>query len=280
MSQLATLTENPAPLVNPTPPVFDCLEPDWDEIDRIVEEIEIEDGAPVDNIISERQMRLLTSPLYDSWQPDPDPEAPDVPRNFIAAANVGVFSVIHEPPLVPDVFLSLDVVPFQNLREKRAFTYFIWEYGKPPDVVVEVVSRKPGGELDRKLRGYARMGVAYYVVFDPLQVLSQRILQVFEIMPGQHRYSRRADFGLPHIGLSLAMWQGTFEGVTLEWIRWCDRDGNLIALGAERAALQTERANQETERANQETERANQEAERAARLAAKLREMGFDPSQV
>jgi hypothetical protein len=44
-----------------------------------------EDDTPVDNIFSEKQQRLLTSPLYDGWI------GPGNERKFVAFANVGLF---------------------------------------------------------------------------------------------------------------------------------------------------------------------------------------------
>ena len=57
--------------------------------------------------------------------------------------------------------------------QKRNRSYFVWEFGKVPDVAIEVVSNKVGNELGRKKNDYARIGVAYYAVFDPLQQLQE-----------------------------------------------------------------------------------------------------------
>jgi hypothetical protein len=57
----------------------------------------------VDNLPSEKQQRLLIDPLYSTWS------GPGPGRSFLAAANVGLFYAVHRPPLIPDVFLSLDV---------------------------------------------------------------------------------------------------------------------------------------------------------------------------
>ena len=86
-----------------------------------VSHIITEDDEPVDNMFSEKQMRLLTEPLYTSWKPD---------RKFLAAANVGVFSSVHRPAIVPDMFLSMDVEPHENWWKKEHRSYFIlgiWE---------------------------------------------------------------------------------------------------------------------------------------------------------
>ena len=54
------------------------------------------------------------------------------------------------------------------------------------------------------------------------------------------------------------------------WLRWCDREGNVIPTGAELAEAERQRAEEEQRRA--EAERA-----RAERLAARLRALGIDP---
>jgi Uma2 family endonuclease len=86
---------------------------------------------------------------------------------FIAMANVALYFALNAPALVPDVLLSTNVeLPVDPLLKDHR-SYFTWLYGKSPDVVIEIVSNREGGELDRKLRGYAAHGVPYYVVFDP-----------------------------------------------------------------------------------------------------------------
>src|SRR5262245_22868151 len=64
-----------------------------------VHELVIEDGKPVDNIFSEKQMRLLTEPLHSCWG------VPGVGQPFVAMANVAVFFSGSEPPLVPDALV-------------------------------------------------------------------------------------------------------------------------------------------------------------------------------
>lgn len=46
-------------------------------------------------------------------------------------------------------------------------SYFVWEFGKPPEVAVEVVSNRKGGETGEKMEIYARVGFWYYAIFDP-----------------------------------------------------------------------------------------------------------------
>ena len=96
-----------------------------------LDDLVTEDGAPVDNIYTEKQQRLLTNPLYSSWV------GPGEGRSFLVLANVGWFHTSGEPPLVPDTLLSLDVGPASDLRTKEGRSYFQWLIGKPPDVVLE-----------------------------------------------------------------------------------------------------------------------------------------------
>lgn len=196
-----------------------------------------EDETPVDNIFSAKQQRLLVESLYSSWKTD----AP-----FLAEANVGIFSAIHQPPIVPDLLLSIDVQPPDDLWPKENRSYFLWKYGKPPEVVMKIVSNAQGGEGDKKLHRYARIGVWYYVVFDPMRIIQQDALRIYELSIG--RYILKQDRQLTQIGLGLTLWNGVFEGQRAEWLRWRDSEGRLLLTGAERAE----------------------------RLAAKLRELGVE----
>ena len=244
-----------------------------------VTNIVIDDETPVDNPLSEKQMRLLTEPLYTSWEGPPeraDEEHTGAPRLFIAAANVGLFATPHEDPLVPDVFLSLDVEWHRDIaKEKRHRTYFFWEIGKPPDVVIEIVSNKKGGELGRKKRRYARMRVLYYVVWDPLGMLGEPALHSFELRGDL--YVPMAEPWFEAAGLGLTEWNGWFEHMEYDWLRWARRDGSVIATGAERAeSAETRAASAETRAASAETRAASAEA-KAAELVAKLRALGIEP---
>ncbi|MBW4521166.1 MAG: Uma2 family endonuclease [Scytolyngbya sp. HA4215-MV1] len=226
---------------------------DW-VIEPDISHLAIEGDVPVDNLISGKQQRLLTEPLYSN------PLALGS-HSFLVSANVGVFYAIWQPPLVPDVFLSLDVAVPQNWLEKKNHTDFVWEFGKPPDVVIEIVSNQVGHELDSKLTAYARMGVSYYAVYDPLQQLGNTLLQVFEARAG--RYQALPLLWFEQVRIGLMLWEGGFEGKSDTWLRWRDRNNLPIPTGAERA--------------EQERQRAEQAEAKAAKLAAQLRKLGIEP---
>jgi Uma2 family endonuclease len=239
----------------------------------------------VDNFQSEVQQRLLVEPLYSSKA---------LPAPFLAAANVGLFYKLKGEPIVPDVLLSLGVQRAEDFSQRRNRSYFVWEFGKVPDVCIEIVSNQEGDELKLTQKSrqkgktatrkalYAQIGVRYYVVFDPLQQLQSQdemagaLLRVWsiapdgytELTPSQGITQIGQTVWLNAVGLGLTLWEGQFEeDVTRLWLRWCEppkegqsqRDEQVIATGAERA----------------------DDAEaKAQRLAERLRAMGINPDDV
>lgn len=218
-----------------------------------------EDDEPVDNLFSERQQALLADVLEASWAPD---------RPFLTMVNVGLFYSTSEPPYVPDFLLSMDVLPPPNVVEKKHRSYMLWEYGKRPDLVIEVVSNIDRHE-ERKLSGYARIGIPYYVIFDPERRLSDRRLRAYELHGGS--YVELVKPWFPDLSLGLALWQGEYRAIDAEWIRFVQSDGVILPTGVESAYA-------ERERADAERERADHAIRRAAALESRLRELGIDPN--
>jgi hypothetical protein len=233
-----------------------------------------EDDTPLDSILTEKQERLLTEPLYTSWS-GPPPREDGAPRPFAVLANVGLFSTPKEDPVVPDVMLSLDVAIPQDLGQKGNRTYALWRYQKAPEVVIEIVSNTKGGELDTRQARYARLGVKYYVVYDPLGELGEVSLRAFELHGAAYVEMVRPWF--EDVGLGLLEWEGTFEKIHRPWLRWHTRDGKVVPTGSERAAEEKARAEMAEVRADDEKARADDEKARAERLAARLRALGLNP---
>lgn len=244
----------------------------------------IEDDTPVDNFQSAQQ-RLLVEPLYSNRA---------LPLPFIADADVGLFYKLKGDPIIPDAFLSLGVQRAEDFAQKRNRSYFVWEFGKVPEVCIEIVSNQEGDELTLSKKSqqkgktsckkdiYAQIGVPYYVVFDPLQQIQGEndmngaILRAWTIASGRYVELTPAA-GLVEVGesiqletveLGLTLWEGPFEEeIPRLWLRWCvpqsgsvpDRDGQVIPTGAERA---------------------DSAEAKAQRLAERLRAMGIDPEEV
>ncbi len=265
---------------------------DWLQFNHLI----TEDDTPVDNFFSEKQQRLLTEPLYSSWS------GPGDNRPFIVAANVGVFYSVYEPAIVPDIFLSLDVRMAKDWWETRGRSYFIWEHGKPPDVVIEIVSNKKGYETSTKMDDYAKMGVTYYVIFDPKCQVQSSLLTLHELSPRggyvktksspeikkkgrmivnnqiiQPNGRSKLVWWLDEVNLGLTLWKNVHEGHEKLWLRWCDQKGDVIPSGVERAKQEQyekeiawQHAEQERhekefalQRAEQQRQRAEQQHQRA-----------------
>lgn len=233
-------------------------QPEWLPPRPDISHLVTEDDTPVDNVHSERNMRLLADALHVSWQPE---------RPFVALANVGLFYQINSPAVVPDFLLSLDVLPLRfadPALSKVENSYFVWEYGKAPEMVIEIVSNREGGELDRKLRLYAQVGVTYYVIFDPKERIQDQPIRVYELIRREYHPYKGSVF--PDLGLALATWEGTYQNYPQLYLRWADLTGKLLPTGEE--AVTEERAKVEAERAKVE------------KLAARLRELGVDPASL
>jgi len=215
----------------------------------------IEDDIPVNNFQSEKQQRCLVDPLYSSNV---------LPKPFLVAANVGIFNAITVEGIAPDVFLCLGVDMPTDWSQRQNRSYLVWQFGKFPDVVIEIISNRKGNQLLTKdpaklckKDAYAQMGIPYYVVFDPLRQIQEpeqmdsQVLKVYGLT--QKRYVELdRPFYLEAVGLGLTLWDGEFEDHADTWLRWCDRTGQVIPTGKERAD----------------------------QLAQKLRELGVDPDQI
>ena len=140
-----------------------------------------EDHKPVDRIFVEKLYRLLTRCLYASWP------GPGEGRPFLVLVNVGWFYQRTTPAVVPDCLLSLDVTGPPDLQVKQGHSYYQWDMGKQPDVVIEVVSDRTGGEEGHKKNLYARLGVPYYAVFDPKHLLSGDTLRTYELRGAKYQ---------------------------------------------------------------------------------------------
>ncbi|MBW4440728.1 MAG: Uma2 family endonuclease [Plectolyngbya sp. WJT66-NPBG17] len=263
-----------------------------------ISHLTIEDDTPVDNIQSEKQQRLLVEPLYSSKV---------LPSPFLAAANVGLFYKLKGDPIVPDMMLSLGVQCADDFSQKQNRSYFAWEFGKLPEVCIEIVSNAEGDELalSRKSQQkgktiakkglYAQIHIPYYVMFDPLRqiqgenemngaslrVWSSSVGRYTELTPQQGLAEAGQSVWLEEVGLGLTLWSGQFEeDLTRLWLRWCDRSGQVIPTGAERAETERQRREVEQQRAETERLRADGAESKAQRLAERLRVMGIDPDDV
>ncbi len=183
-----------------------------------VKDIVIQDDTPVDNIYVEKQQRLLTEPLYTSWR------GPGRRKPFLALANVGLFFNPKDPPLVPGRHAGRGRGRQEgDPSQKENNTYFVWTRGKVPDLIIEIVSDRRGGEQTHKMRKYATWAFPYYVIFDPGEVLLDGVLRAFGLNRRKYEPAEPAFF--EEVGLGLKLWQGAYEEWTTRWLRLVRRQG-------------------------------------------------------
>jgi Uma2 family endonuclease len=176
----------------------------------------------------------------------------------------------------PDWFVAIGVPRLYAERDLR-LSYVVWDEQVNPFVVVELLS--PGtekedlgqttsrkGEPPTKWDVYERiLKVPYYVLYDRYSA----VLRAYHLVEDRYQAIAVVDgqIWLPELKIGLGLWQGEYEGISRQWLRWLD---------AERSWIQTppEQAEQQQERERQQRLIAE---EKMARMAEQLRALGINP---
>ncbi|MDW8201053.1 MAG: Uma2 family endonuclease [Cyanobacteriota bacterium SKYGB_h_bin112] len=230
------------------------------------EELPDSDDTPVDNEDQNWIPNLLLFLLNHIWRDRQD---------WYFAVDMGIYHTTgNNPrvPVVPDGFLSLGVPRRKAGKSRRS--YVTWEENYiPPILVVEIVSHTPGGEYDEKMAIYAKLGVLYYVVYNPefWRRDGQLPFEVYKLVNGTYQLQIGEPYWMPEVGLGIGRCVLPTDPLAREVLSWYDHRGQRYLDAAE-----TERQRAETERQRAETERQRAEAERqrADYLAQRLRELG------
>ncbi len=176
----------------------------------------------------------------------------------------------------PDFFVTLNV---DGNRERQGWV--LWEEdGRYPDVIVELMSPSTA-HVDKGVKKelYERtFHTADYYVYDPFEPKS---LQGWHLNDSQRYQPLQANERGWLWCQKLELWLGTWSGSirreppngTCQWLRFYDRQENLVLLPGELAQ-------QEQQRAEAAQQQAEQERQRAERLAARLRDLGEDLNTV
>jgi Uma2 family endonuclease len=138
-------------------------------------------------------------------------------------------------PVVPDGFLSLGVERRKGGRSRNS--YVLWEeQSVPPILVLEVVSQTPGGEYDEKMSIYARLGVLYYVIYNPRFWQRDKHLpfEVYKLVEGDYQLQRGEPFWMPEIGLGIGRCILPTDPMQREALGWFDQKGDRYLSEAER----------------------------------------------
>jgi Uma2 family endonuclease len=174
-------------------------------------------------------------------------------------------------------FRGPDAYVVTGARRRERKSWVVWEEGKAPDLVIELLSESTAAfDKGEKRRVYQdQLRVPAYFWFDPFDPEDRAgfVLRDNRYMP----VPRDADGNLPVavLGLKLALWRGEVGGIATTWLRWADQDG-LLPLPVE---LANQRADAADERAKAELERAEKAERELARLRALLEQHDKAPQE-
>ena len=258
---------------------------------------------------------------FHDWQPQLLSEtfvpATYAPEQVFTAKDLNLYYDSQNPRLYkrPDWFGSVGV-PRLLEPGKGRLSYVVWQEGRAPMVVVELLSpntqEEDQGETPRGLNIPSKwevyetiLRVPYYVVFNGIG----NALRLFKLEGGSYRELSvdpqespiAAKLWIEELQIGLGLWQGSFTGVERQWLRWYDVQGNWILTPAERETrerqrvemeqqraemaeqkvhMEQQRAETAEQRAQMEQQRAEMAEQKAERLAQLLRAQGINPDDI
>jgi hypothetical protein len=88
------------------------------------------------------------------------------------------------------------------------------------------------------------MRIPYYGIYE----IKTGKLEVYNWVNGSYRLfepNERGHYPIEPLGVELGLWSGSYyPNQTQLWLRWWDREGNLLLIGSERAEQERARAEQ------------------------------------
>lgn len=160
-------------------------------------------------------------------------------------------------PVVPDAFLSVGVERKKGGKSRKS--YVVWEENEVvPILTLEIVSHIPRGEYDEKMAIYRKLGVLYYVIYNPefWQRDQHQPFEVYKLIDGDYQLQIGEPYWMPEVGLGIARYQALISEIQQEALSWYDDQGDRYFTAEERA---------------------EQENIRAEKLAEYVRSLGIDP---
>jgi Uma2 family endonuclease len=215
------------------------------------DELPCSDDTPVDNEDQNLLPNVLLFLLNTIWAERMD---------WYFGVDMAVYHTTGLNPrvaVVPDAFLSLGVARKKDGKSRRS--YVVWEEQEiVPILTLEMVSHKPGGEYEEKFQIYAKLGVLYYVIYNPEFWQRDRHLplEVYKLVNGLYQLQIGEPFWMPEVGLGIGRCQTIFGNLPQEQLAWFDQQGDRYLSEAELERQQKER------------------------LVARLKELGEDPNRL
>jgi predicted ribosome quality control (RQC) complex YloA/Tae2 family protein len=137
-------------------------------------------------------------------------------------------------------------------------SWVVWQEGKGPDVIVELLSESTAktDKTTKKSIYQNQMRVPEYFWYDPF---NPEDWKGFKLINGVYNPLELVEGGYisEQTNLKLVLWEGSFKGLNIVWLRWATLEGELLPTQQEK--IQRERAEKEQERAEKEWERKQKE---------------------
>jgi len=225
------------------------------------DELPCSDDTPVDNEDQNFLPNVLLFLLNTIWANRMD---------WFFGVDMAVYhttGVNPKIPVVPDGFLSLGVERKKGGKSRKS--YAVWEENEVvPMLTLEMVSQTPGGEYDEKLTIYEKLGVLYYVIYNPeyWRRDQHQPFEVYKLVDGNYQLQIGEPYWMPEVELGIGRYQGVIGGISQQLLSWYDEHRNRYL--------------RSDEQAQQERTRAEQERTRAEQLAQYLRSLGIDPNNL
>jgi Uma2 family endonuclease len=247
------------------------------------DELPYDDGMPMESDQHVKQMTLLIETLSLHWADRDD--------TFVSGNMFVYFSPDQQRT---HDFRGPDFFAVQEVARRGRKSWLVWQEGKPPDVVIELLSPSTAAfDKGPKKRIYQDLlQVPEYFWYDPYSAEWAG----FYLDRGRYRPigpDAQGRLVSRQLGLALVRWEGEHLGIRARWLRFETLDGRLLTTGTEsaaaaqvaveqaarRAEAERLRAEVQSQRAEAESRRAEAESRRAERLAARLRALGEEPDE-
>jgi len=199
-------------------------------------ELPCSDDTPVDNENQNFLPNFLLFLLEFIWASRDD---------WFFGVDMAVYhttGVSHLVPVVPDGFLSVGVERRKGGGARSS--YVVWEENNiVPIFALETVSLTPGKEYADKLAKYAKLGVLYYVVYNPEYWHRDRHLpfEVYRLIDGEYQLQIGEPFWMPEIGLGIGRYVTQSGGLQREVLCWYNQQGRRFETPEEQLARYRER---------------------------------------
>ncbi|NJM47746.1 MAG: hypothetical protein HC860_17580 [Alkalinema sp. RU_4_3] len=246
------------------------------------EELPSSDDTPVDNEDQNLLPNLLLLMLAHHWSDRMD---------WYFGADMAIYHTTGRNPripIVPDGFLSIGVPRKKDGKSRRS--YATWEENEiVPILVLEMVSHRYRGEYKEKATIYKKLGVLYYVIYNPefFSRHKHEAFEVYKLVRGRYVRQKSEPCWMPEIGLGIGRSQQVIGGIEQEILTWYNEDGiayetpeNVMEEMKAQVRLQREQMREQLEQMREQQAALDAEHERAERLAAYLRSQGIDPDNL